>query len=205
VIEVPMQGTPIDKQTAYDALTHAMGGLSRELASMLLSLIWIETGSGGSLKNYNPGNLTAGPNYTGKVWRPPWYPEPGPDASQRTKDLHAAMLKGTAPSAFRAYDSLAQGMADWTAALKHTFPEVIKAGEQGNPETFRQALSQKYSHDYRNTQSTATFAKLKKGFDPLTAHLHSSHSVLHKVIGVLAAAGVAGVAWGAWRHYRRLA
>ncbi len=203
MIEVPRRGIAIGKQEAFDALSKAMGGMSRELAAMLLSLAWIETG-GGTFQNYNPGNLTAGPKYTGKVWRPPWYPEPSADATQRTKDLHAAMLKGTAPSAFRAYDTLAQGMSDWVAALKHSFPEVLQAAEQGNPETFRQALSQKYSHDYRNTQSTATFAKLKKGFDPIVAGLHSSHGVFHKVVWGVAGLGLVGVAWGAWRHWRRM-
>ena len=174
-IEVPMTGTPIDKVGAFSALKAAWGeGLTRELARGLLSLVWIETGAGKSMKNFNAGNISASSKYTGKVWRPTWFAEPTADTSPRDRDLHEKMLKGQAPSAFRAYDSLAQGFQDFVAQLQHTFPEVLVNAETGTPDTFRQALAQKYSHDYSNPKATATFTSLWRDFDPIVLSLPSS-------------------------------
>lgn len=87
--------------------------------------------------------------------------------------LHAAMLKNQAPSAFRAYDSLSQGFADFVTQLRHSFPEVINAARTGTPDSFRVALSQKYSRDYQNPKATATFQDLWTLFDPVVSLLPS--------------------------------
>ncbi len=200
MIEAARTTTPLTKAQALSALQTAWGpGLTREQARGLLSLVWIETARG-NLQNYNPGNLTAGSGYTGKVWRPPWYYEPSAGASQRTVDLHTAMLRGKAPSAFRAYDSAAAGFKDWVNAMRHTFPEVVQAAQHATPDGFREALTQKYSGDYKNKQSTATFQKLFAEWQPVVAHLPSGHTAA-RWLGLVAAAGVG---FGAWRWWRRL-
>lgn len=192
-VEVPAKTTPVTKEQALAALQRAWGPLSRELAASLLSLVWIETG-GGKLQNFNPGNISAGSQYTGMVWRPPWYPEPGPNTPQKMADLHRAMLNKTAPSAFRAYATLEAGFTDFVNQLKHTFPEVVAAAEHGTPDQFREALSQKYSHDYRNPQATATFTKLRESFVPVVAHLPSGGS--HKAEAIAIAVSAAAIAAG---------
>lgn len=193
-VEVPTKTTPVTKQQALAALQAAWGPLSRDLAASLLSLVWIETG-GGNLKNFNPGNISAGPQYAGMVWRPPWYPEPDANTPQRIADLHRAMLNKTAPSAFRAYSTLEQGFADFVAQLRHTFPEVVAAAEHGTPDQFREALSQKYSHDYRNPQATATFTKLRESFAPVVAHLPKGAVSWVHVVEVGAGVAALGAAY----------
>ena len=148
-----------------------------------------------AIKNFNPGNISASDNYAGMLWRPPWYPEPTSDTPQRHADLHKAMLNKAAPSGFRAYGSLEDGFRDFVNQLRHSFPEVVAAAENGTPDQFRQALSQKYSHDYRNPQATATFEKLQAGFAPLVAHLPSGGSHREGLIAVGATAAGLGAAY----------
>lgn len=171
---VPMQTTPISQLQAVNGLLAVMPELSRESASLLLALIWIETGAGKSLQNNNVGNISAGSSYTGSAWRPPWFPEPAPDASARTRHLHEEMLAGRAPSAFRAYPSLVEGFQDYKAQLLRSFPEVIRAAETGDAHTFTTALGQKYSKDYANNEPAAVnIGKLQNSFLPLLGGLVS--------------------------------
>lgn len=190
-VEVPAITTPITKEQALAALQKAWGPLTRELAASLLSLVWIETAAG-KLQNNNPGNISASSQYAGMIWRPPWYPEPTASTPQKLADLHRAMLNKTAPSAFRAYSTLEAGFADFVNQLRHTYPEVVTAAEHGTPDQFREALSQKYSHGYRNPQATATFTKLRESFKPVVAHLPSAS---HKTEAIVIAA--TGLALGA--------
>lgn len=152
---VPRVNTPV---TAADALA-AVGAayrsemghdpnFSQELP-LLMSLVWIETARGKSVQNFNLGNISAGDSYQGNAWRPPWY-EPE-DSSERNYKLHQAMIDGKAPKAFRAYDSLDDGAADFLRQLHRTFPELLSAAADGDPEGFRNALAQHYSKDYSNT------------------------------------------------------
>lgn len=176
---VPTQSTPISKEQAFSALVRTWGpDLTRQLARGLLSLIWIETARGGSVKNFNPGNISANPKtYPGLVWLPPWVAEPTDETSPRNVSLHAAMLKGQAPSAFRAYNSLDEGFIDFVRQIKRSFPEVIAGAQTGSPDDFRVALSQKYSHDYRNVAATKTFESFFKLFDPIVSSLPSAPEV----------------------------
>lgn len=177
MIEVPVKKTPITKEQALSGLMYAWGyGLTREIARGILSLIWIETANGKSLNNKNPGNISASSKYIGKVWRPSWYFEPTPETPPKIVSLHSLMLKGQAPSAFRAYDTLSQGFEDFVSQLKHTFPEVVEAAKSGTPDDFRIALSKKYSHDYRNPASTKTFESLWSTFEPMVSFLPSESS-----------------------------
>lgn len=164
--------TPISAEHARDALVAAMPGIDRESASLLLSLIWVETGRG-NLQNWNAGNITAGPQWTGAIWRPPWFEDTHGTWAGNPKltDLHARMLAGTAPSAFRAYNSATEGFADFVRQLKHTFPTVLEAASSGNPAAFVQALHDSgYSRDY-TLAHVPTFTALQASFAPLVAHL----------------------------------
>lgn len=191
-VVVPAKTTSVSKEQALAALQRAWGPLTRELAQSLLSLVWIETG-GGNLKNWNPGNISASDSYSGMLWRPPWYPEPTDETPQKYRDLHRAMLNKTAPSGFRAYATIDQGFADFVNQLRHSFPEVVAAAQHGTADQFRQALSQKYSHDYRNPQSTATFEKLRASFAPVVAHLPKGNAHREALIAL----GVTGAGLGA--------
>lgn len=173
MIEVPRKNTPITAQQAVTALLSNWTGepLTQQQATLLLSLAWIETAQGKAVQNFSPGNVSASEKWPGKAWRPPWYPEQGPDATPRNISLHAAMLKGQAPSAFRAFDTIDQGFKDWIGTLHSSFPEVIEAAKTGDADAFRVALSKKYSGDYKNTKATATFQSFQKTFLPMLSSL----------------------------------
>lgn len=165
---VPMKTTPVSSAQVAAAFIPAYKKIFGEDAGpvagpMLLSLAWIETARGTSMQNYNVGNITAGKTYSGAKWEPPWV-NVTDASSARNKALHEQMVKGLAPSAFRSYPTLDAGMEDFLRQLKSTFQEVIAAAKTGDPDKFRVALSRKYSGDYKNTKSTATFVQLQKDF-----------------------------------------
>jgi hypothetical protein len=133
-----------------------MPGIDRETGTLLLALVWIETGHG-HLMNNNAGNITAGPQWPGNAWRPPWFDlstgVPGSSAwaptSAKLLELHEKMLHGQAPSAFRSYDSLLAGFQDFAHVLQHQFKSVLDAAKTGDARAFVQALHDSgYSRDY---------------------------------------------------------
>lgn len=176
---VPAVVTPISAEHARDALAAAMPGIDRESAALLLSLIWVETARG-HLMNWNAGNITASAAWAGDAWRPPWF---APSEDPRLAALHERMLAGTAPSAFRAYNSATEGFADFAHVLQRQFSSVLEAARSGNPAAFVQALHDSgYSRDY-TLAHVPTFAQLRELFAPLVSHFPAG-----------AAGGVAGVA-----------
>jgi hypothetical protein len=196
---VPAVATQISAEHARDALRAAMPGIDRESAALLLALIWVETGRGVHCYNNNVGNISAGASWPGGAWRPPWF-----DASSdpHLGELHARMLAGQAPSAFRAYDSLTDGFADFVRTLKATFPAVLKAAATGDAAAFVAALhDSRYSTDY-NASHIPTFRDLAAHFAELVASFPA---------GAAAAGGGAIVGIGLlliWaarrrRHHRR--
>lgn len=135
-------------QTAV-AVAHALAAafpavLGRELqrheGELLLAQIWQESGVGVSINNYNPGNMSAGEKYQGKAWRPPWFEEPTETTSERNRFLHTEMLAGRAPRAFRAYDSLAEGVADHLRQLRSVFPAILAAAATGDAGAYAHAI-----------------------------------------------------------------
>jgi hypothetical protein len=132
---------------------------------LLLSLIFVETGGGLKTQNYNVGNITAGDRYTDKAWRPPWF-EVGPDSSPKLIALHARMLAGEAPKAFRAYPNFASGFSDFKAQLRTNFPEVLEAADTADARSFVDALSKRYSRDY-GPGHYQTFEALQQRFQSL--------------------------------------
>lgn len=174
--EVSALSTPLTVDTAAFALSEASKENALELtrpgALLLLALVWVETGRGKSTVRHNVGNLMArgyrnGSEYSvwgGDYWRPEWFA----DESHR---LHARMLAGTAPSAFRAYGSLVDGMGDYIALLKRK-PSLVAAANRGDVSGFVEALAETYSPDY-GTQHESTFMQLSDEFrqDGLFAEL----------------------------------
>jgi hypothetical protein len=179
---VPRQSTPISAEHARDALLAAAPSLNRPTAALLLALIWIETGRG-NLMNWNAGNITANDKWPGNAWRPPWFEA---SSDPHLAELHERMLAGTAPSAFRAYDSATHGFADFVATLNRQFPSVLAAASTGDPAAFVAALHDSgYSRDYRPVH-IASFAALQHQLEPLVAHLPAGAGVAG-----LAVAGIA--------------
>ena len=137
-------------------------GITRTQGINLAVLVGIETARGSKIQNFNLGNIAAGQSYAGKAWRPPWF-----DADEAARDpqlasLHLAMTEGRAPDAFRAYDSLEEGLADFCRVLTLSFPEVLEAAKQTDPDVFRRAIAERYSHDYEsNRAATETIRKLQ--------------------------------------------
>lgn len=105
----------------------------------MLAQINIETANGEACNNNNPGNLTIEETTSRDFFRPLWYREE--DATTpRLKQLHDLMLEGKAPRAFRAYDTLDQGTADYVAELKKRYPSILRAAESGDAATFASAI-----------------------------------------------------------------
>lgn len=192
---VPAIATPVTAEHARDALLAAKPGLDRESAALLLSLVWVETGSGTGMRNWNAGNITASDAWTGPAWRPPWFLD---SENPHLHELHERMLKGEAPSAFRGYGSSAEGFADFVRVLEHSFASVLHAAASGDPAEFVRALHESgYSKDY-SPAHIATFASLRHSFAPLVAHLPAG-----SVAGSFGLALVAGVALFALNSRRR--
>lgn len=130
------------RETAGDPLTVAG-------TRLLLSLVWVETELGIKAWNYSPGNFATSKNWVGLAWRPSWYLVSNKSSARDIK-LHADMLAGRQPGAFRAYDGWVSGFDDFASTMRARFPEVIKAANAGNVTDFRIALASKYSKDYLN-------------------------------------------------------
>lgn len=207
---VPRRNTPVsarDARTAVLSAYRATFGTNPgdDALALLLALVWIETARGKSVQNWNLGNISASPSYPNDAWRPPWYDlEGGTAATERNIALHEAMLKGQAPSAFRAYPSLEFGALDFVRSLKGSFPEVLRAAETGDATAFRDALAQKYSRDYRDTppENFASLAREFGGSEPGDP----GRNVGGRVLLALALAGVAGaIFWATLRPPKRVA
>lgn len=112
---------------------------SREVAELLLAQVANETAWSKSMWRFNWGNITAGSVWTGAVWRPSWY-ELTPSSSAKEQRLHADMLAGKAPNAFRAYLSHAAGSSDYVRMVLSRFPSIVEAAKTGDPIYFAAAV-----------------------------------------------------------------
>jgi hypothetical protein len=136
----------------------------------LLALLWVECERGKVIAN-NFGNLASAGyaknsdgNWVEVAWWPGNYWRPGWEASpptERWADLHARMVAGEAPSAFRAYPSKTAGVRAFVKLLQDSrFHDVIAAARRDSPEAFVQALHDSgYSQDY-NAAHVPTFRSL---------------------------------------------
>lgn len=153
--EVPPLATPVSEYQASAllvvGLTQALQDApSEQIAVYSMALAWLETARGRSVIQNNPGNLTKTANWTEDYWRPPWYPEkhdPKYDA------LHAKMLAGEAPSAFRAYTDQQTGWNDFAREIARR-KTLLSAMEADDPLAVVRGLrTTGYSQDY--TDATA--------------------------------------------------
>lgn len=211
---VPRIGTPIGENAAATALVKAFHTLfgrdpTKRVLVAVLSLVWVETARGGAVKNNNLGNISAAPSFSGNAWRPPWFDFDGGQEkvmTERNLHLHEEMLKGRAPSAFRAYDNADAGALDLVRQLRGTFPEVLDAAETGDPNRFREALAQKYSKDYADPAATESFRQFFEDFDrkitapPGTVEVGGRElKIAPLLVGFGIAATAAVIAWATLR------
>ena len=167
--ELPMERPePTSRDAVAAAVSKAIrsNGIAPGVLPLMLAQIWLETASGGSLWQNNVGNITAGEKWTGAVWRPGWY-EVNQDSTPRQVRLHAEMLKGQAPRAFRAYRTLQAGAADYVRRLKFEFPPVLKAMATGEAlETARAIRDSKYCSDCELEKTARTLISLRDSWRP---------------------------------------
>jgi hypothetical protein len=102
--------------------------LSDDGRALLIRHLQIEHGQPlGNVFNFNVGNITS--NEDGVFWRPPWFTVTDA-SSERDKQLHALMVLGKAPKAFRAHGDLLDGIDDYVRQLQTKFPTVWAAVEK---------------------------------------------------------------------------
>jgi hypothetical protein len=154
-----------------DALVRVVGPTTRDSGAKvlpsLMALIWVETGRGQKMFNFNVGNVSASDAYNGDVWRPSWF-ELSESSSSSDKQLHARMLKGEAPSGFRAYQSLDEGLRDLLRLLSSTryarLSELMATDDDGA--IVAELNRSGYSKDY-GPAHVATFQALRAELTPL--------------------------------------
>jgi hypothetical protein len=168
--EVASTVTPVSESEAVAllsvALTDVLGSPPPEnVALLFLALAMVESANGKKVVANNPGNLFArgyrnGAEYSvwaGDYWRPSWFDDV-------TAALHAKMLTGDAPSAFRAYDTPSEGWRDYIALLLTPAKRsVLVAANAGDVSAFVTALHEKYSADY-TAKHESTFERLIAGY-----------------------------------------
>lgn len=193
---IPGVPTPITAGQAKVALVAAMPGIDRETGTLLLALVWIETARG-HLINFNAGNITAGPQWPGNAWRPPWF-EVTPASSPHLVELHEKMLHGQAPSAFRSYGSLLEGFQDFAHVLQHQFKSVLEAAKTGDARAFVTALHDSgYSRDYSPAHvpsMTALQAELAPQFEGFPSARQVANAAPGFFAGVALDVGIAVMA-----------
>ena len=126
-LERPAKNTPQSAAQMREALDRLAPDLDNQQKAFILAHTALETRNFQSLKQFNVGNISTRDDKGLPFWRPNWYAEPGPDASERTKRLHQLMLEHKAPSAFRAYDTLDQGFGDYLRQMRGRFSPMLRA------------------------------------------------------------------------------
>jgi hypothetical protein len=201
--EVPATNTPASSDEIRMALDLAWPELSPRARDYFHGLVLVETGNGKALKQWNVGNLSAGGFYSGSeklvyptYWRPPWF--------SGTGELHDRMIAGKAPSAFRAYSSLEQGVSAYVGLLRsRQYQALVVAADLDDVSGFVQALHDSgYSSDY-GPKHVPTFSSIIRDIrgtyathmqvaTPQSSHLGASTVLM--VGGVLLLTGA--VFWG---------
>lgn len=186
----------------------------RELATLLLAQVLLETAWSKSMWRFNWGNISAGSSWQGLAWRPSWY-ELTDSSSPRDIDLHEKMLVGQAPSAFRGYNSHAEGAADYIRLLRKRYQGMLDSAKQGDAVAFAKGVRESgYCPDCKDS-FVRSIQSLQQQIDAAGwfAHLPSSKdtrllspikvpvSVGAAAVGVVA---LAGAAVFAARKIRRL-
>jgi hypothetical protein len=207
--EVPRRNTPVSLAALYEAVKAdgRVRGWGPTETALHAALAAVETAKGSRIQNHSPGNVSAAGYYNGKekvlwggdYWRPPWFKD-------EADPLHGKMLAGQAPSAFRAYSALNEGMRDWSALLmKSGYASLRQAAQSGDVDRYVQALHDTgYSKDYSVKDHGPTFRAIVKelqGVGAQPAIATGGGSAWPLVVGL----GLAGVAGGVllWRVFHR--
>lgn len=138
----------------------------RESAELLTALVYLENARGSAIIQHNWGNISCFASASVDFWRPPWFDlaavQALPDTDKnkaRYIAQNASMKANKLPSAFRAFDTHAQGINVWLATVK---PSMYAAAASGDPEAFAHAdWSSGYCPDLACKNSGPTFAKLQ--------------------------------------------
>lgn len=172
--EVPRQTTP---HTDAELVPGLIAGLTqrigstpvRQLAEMLLAQIRFE----GNLNNNNVGNLQATKSWTGDYWRPPWFDQAAIDAitdpvlKAKRQAQHDDMLVGRAPEAFKAFNTIEEGLNSYLDLLfKPLYHPLLAAAATGDPVAFATEVHKHYTPDasFDVTAVAKTLGSLVKGF-----------------------------------------
>lgn len=154
--------TPHTLDEVWEALAKAAPDWTVREREYAAALVWVETARGKSVIRDNVGNLMAAGFVNGRevfswknnYWRPSWF-------ADESSQLHAKMLKGEAPSAFRAYSDFTAGMSSFVALLNRDRYAPLKvAANSDDPLAYALALSSSgYSRDY-NKAHAPTFRSI---------------------------------------------
>jgi hypothetical protein len=141
--------------------TRYPNSLGRNLCTYLLALSAVETAHWQSMIGWNVGNVSCKASDAYDYWRPPWYPD---DHEPQYSALHAQMVAGKAPRAFRAYASLASGVDAFVYEVMRR-KELVIAMQSGDATKVVHALNAtNYSKDYQSSH-VPTFEKLRVEFE----------------------------------------
>jgi hypothetical protein len=139
----------------------------RNRAELLLALAWLENANGQSFIQFNWGNLSVKPSDADAYWRPPWFDlaevEALPEGAKKARllDVHARMVAGKAPEAFRAFGSHEEGLAAWLRLLKAR-PAILDAASSGDSTRFAHAIfSTRYCPDVECRDAGPSYGKLR--------------------------------------------
>jgi len=169
-MEKPRTATPLSESALAQQIvsaytTHFGQAPDRETAELLLALIDLENAHGGSIIQFNWGNVSTFPKDSVDYWRPPWFDLDAvnalPDGPNKSHLLfeHAEMAANRAPSAFLALPNHDAGARVFLSNVK---PSMYDAAASGDPMAFAHAYwSSGYCPDEACKNSGPTFAKLQ--------------------------------------------
>lgn len=174
--------TPIGAVDTYNALAGACS-FGREGLLVLLSQIWLETGSGASCFNFNLGGIKSTGGSDGFDWF----------QSQTQEGSGGSAVTITA--LFRAYDSLDAGAADFVHLLQSRFAAAWAAAQTGDTGAYAQALHDGGYYTASETDYAAGLATRYAQLDPQipAGAPNRGLGVALKVGAILAVS--AGAAW----------
>jgi len=165
--EVKRRNTPWQDRFAARQLRQVLRrirGANRNMAELLMTQIWLETGRGKSVQNNSPGNITSA-GKKGDFWRPTWYVVTD-ESSPRDLRLNKLMLEGKAPRAFRSYQTPESGFEDYIRFLSSPrYKPLLAAAASGDVASFARAVRDTgYCPDCDPSKTESTFRALRDEF-----------------------------------------
>lgn len=215
--QVPATATPLSRDATAAAFLRAYIQLfgaepDRQRAELLLALIWLENADGQAIIQGNWGNLATRPSSGGDYWRPSWFDlaevEAMPAGAKRDRllKLHARMVAGKAPEAFRAFASTDEGLAAYLRFLaKPAMRPILEAASSGDAVAFAHAIfSTRYCPDPECRDAGPSYARKRDAiraahyFDGLKKKLPAQEQALSFFwLGRRLAARISGREFGA--------